>query len=491
MFSSRFFWNNFLSYLLVILITTFMVSYLLVIKAEEFIEETALEVLREKLVFFEPYFADGIVWRDPETIKQLVQMARDAKTRLSVLDESGAILLESEVEEITPSEKQKRTPELREAAEQDIGIAKRYSDVKASQTLYTAKKIQTEEGPLFIRLGVPVLSLQDRVSEIFAAIAIGACVGVMVSLLIALFLVRRTTGPISEMTKVAESISHGDYEARIHDLPRNEIGQLGEAINRLAAAVQANIARREKMERIRREFSSNISHELKTPLTSIRGYVDTLMSGALHDPKKNMRFLKIIESNSERMSNLVNDLLRLATIEANQETIQLEAVDWRSVIQDAVARQHPKLSSKSIELKVSFETEGSVVRGNANAMSHILDNLLANAILYTPAGGKVEITVRTREKSCELLVRDNGIGISKTDQTRIFERFFRVDQARTKSEGGTGLGLAIVKHLVMQLQGSVDVESELGQGTTFIVRFAAASKDQDYSLDRTVKADAS
>jgi two-component system phosphate regulon sensor histidine kinase PhoR len=191
------------------------------------------------------------------------------------------------------------------------------------------------------------------------------------------------------------------------------------------------------------------------------------------------------------MSNLVNDLLRLATIEANQETIQLEAVDWRSVIQDAVARQHPKLSSKNIELKVSFETEASVVRGNANAMSHILDNLLANAILYTPAGGKVEITVRTREKSCELLIRDNGIGISKTDQTRIFERFFRVDQARTKSEGGTGLGLAIVKHLVMQLQGSVDVESELGQGTTFIVRFAVASKDQDYSLDRTVKADAS
>jgi two-component system phosphate regulon sensor histidine kinase PhoR len=468
-----------------------MVSYLLVIKAEEFIEETALEVLREKLVFFEPYFADGIVWRDPETIKQLVQMAREAKTRLSVLDESGAILMESEVEEITLSEKQRTTPELREAAEQDIGIAKRYSDVKASQTLYTAKKIHTEQGPLFIRLGVPVLSLQDRVSEIFAAIAIGACVGVGVSLLFALFLVRRITGPLSEMTKVAESISHGDYEARIHDLPRNEIGSLGQAINRLAEAVQANIARREKMELIRREFSSNISHELKTPLTSIRGYVDTLLAGALHDPKKNVRFLRIIESNTERMSNLVNDLLRLATIEANQEVITLEAVDWRSVVQDVIIRQQPKLNSKNIELILAIETDETHVRGNGKAMSHILDNLLVNAILYTAPGGKISIIIRSTDKGRELIVKDNGMGISQTDQARIFERFFRVDPARTKSEGGTGLGLAIVKHLVMQLQGSIEVESEIGQGTAFTVRLPKAQKVQDPGMIVRENADAS
>jgi signal transduction histidine kinase len=468
-----------------------MVSYLLVIKAEEFIEETALEVLREKLVFFEPYFADGIVWRDPETIKHLVQMARDAKTRLSILDESGAILMESEVEEITLSEKQRTTPELRAAAKQDIGIAKRYSDVKASQTLYTAKKIHTEQGPLFIRLGVPVLSLQDRLSEIFAAIVIGACVGVGVSLLFALFLVRRITGPLSEMTRVAESISHGDYEVRIHDLPRNEIGSLGQAINRLAEAVQANIARREKMELIRREFSSNISHELKTPLTSIRGYVDTLLEGALHDPKKNVRFLRIIESNTERMSNLVNDLLRLATIEANQEVIALEAVDWRSIVQDAIIRQQPKLNSKNIELKLDIETDETHVRGNAKAMSHILDNLLINAILYTAPGGKVNIILRSSEKSRELIVKDNGIGISQADQTRIFERFFRVDPARTKSEGGTGLGLAIAKHLVLQLQGSIEVESEIGQGTAFTVRLPKAQKAPDTGMIMQTNADAS
>ncbi len=474
MIRSNFFWKNFLSYVLIIAFTTFVVSYLLVIKAEQFIEDTALEGLQEKLVLFEPYFADGSTWREPESIKLLVNMARDAKTRLSILDDAGSILLESEVEEITSSERHDMRPELKDAARQDIGVAKRYSDIKASQTLYTAKRIQTAKGPLFIRLGVPVRNLQERLSDIFSAVAIGAAFGMLLSLLIALILVRRITDPLSEMTKVAEAISLGNYGARIRKLPRNELGTLGLAINRLAEAVQANISRREKMEQIRREFSSNISHELKTPLTSIRGYVDTLLAGALNDPQHNVRFLRIIESNAERMSNLVNDLLRLATIEANEGLVDLEVIDWRPIVEEAIARHQPKMDSKKIELKLNFDAEHMQVKGSQKAMSHILDNLLANAVLYTPPSGHVSIGLRTIDSCVELTVKDDGIGIAKTDQPRIFERFYRVDAARTKNEGGTGLGLAIVKHLVIQIQGSIHVESELGQGATFVVRLARA-----------------
>ncbi len=474
MIRSNFFWKNFLSYVLIIAFTTFVVSYLLVIRAEQFIEETALEGLQEKLVLFEPHFSDGVSWREPEAIRQLVKMARDTNTRLSVLDDAGVILLESEVEEITSSENHKARPELREAARQDIGIAKRYSDIKASQTLYTAKRIVTPKGPLFIRLGVPVRNLQERLSDIFSALAIGAAFGMVLSLLIALIVVRRITDPLSEMTKVAEAISLGNYGARIRRLPRNELGTLGLAINRLAEAVQANISRREKMEQIRREFSSNISHELKTPLTSIRGYVDTLLSGALADPQHNLRFLRIIESNAERMSNLVNDLLRLATIEANEGLIDLEDVDWKPIVNEAIARHQPKMDSKQIELNLKIDTQETAVKGSQKAMSHILDNLLANAVLYTPPSGHVSIFLRQCEKFIELVVKDDGIGIAKADQPRIFERFYRVDAARTKNEGGTGLGLAIVKHLVIQIQGTIHVESELGQGASFIVRLARA-----------------
>jgi signal transduction histidine kinase len=470
MMRSKFFWKNFLSYCLIIGFTTFVVSYLLVLKAETFIEENAIEGLQEKLVLFESYFADGTSWREPEAIKRLVQMAHETQTRLTVLNEAGEIQLESEVEEVRVNENLSARPELKEAARNDVGTAKRYSDSKASQTLYTAKKIHTDQGTLFIRLGVPVRNLQDRVADIFSALGIGASMGMILSLLVALIIVRRITDPVSEMTKVAEAISLGNYAARIRRLPNNELGTLGEAINRLAAAVQANISRREKMEQIRREFSSNISHELKTPLTSIKGYVDTLLEGALEDKANNLRFLRIINNNAERMISLVSDLLNLATIEANEGLIELETVDWRPIVQEAITRQQIKLNSKEIKLETMIEDGEPMVKGSRKAMSHILENLLQNAVNYTPSKGHVQIVLKRDKGFIDLAVKDTGIGIARQDQPRIFERFYRVDTARSRNEGGTGLGLAIVKHLVIQIQGSIAVDSDIGRGSTFTVR---------------------
>ncbi len=473
MIRSKFFWKNFLSFCLIIGFTTFVVSYLLVLKTQSFIEENAIEGLQEKLVLFESYFADGTTWREPENIKLLVNMAQETKTRLTVLNEAGEIQLESEVGEVKANEIHRNRPEVKEAARNEVGLAKRYSDSKASQTLYTAKKVHTPQGTLFIRLGVPIRNLEDRVADIFSAIGIGASMGMILSLLVALVIVRRITDPVSEMTKVAGAISLGNYAARIRRLPNNELGTLGEAINRLAAAVQANISRREKMEQIRREFSSNISHELKTPLTSIKGYVDTLLEGALEDKANNMRFLRIINNNAERMISLVSDLLSLATIEANEGVVELETVDWRPIVQEAIARQQIKANSKEITLETHLDDQDLMVKGSRKPMSHILENLLQNAINYTPTKGHIQIILRRDKGYIDLSIKDNGIGIAKQDQPRIFERFYRVDAARSRNEGGTGLGLAIVKHLVIQIQGLITVDSDIGQGSTFTVRLPA------------------
>jgi two-component system phosphate regulon sensor histidine kinase PhoR len=473
MIRSKFFWKNFLGFCLIIGFTTFVVSYLLVLKTQSFIEENAIEGLQEKLVLFESYFTDGTTWREPETIKMLVNMAQETKTRLTVLNEAGEIQLESEVSEVKADEIHRNRPEVKEAARNEVGLAKRYSDSKASQTLYTAKKVQTPYGTLFIRLGVPIGNLEDRVADIFSAISIGAAMGMILSLLVALVIVRRITDPVSEMTKVAGAISLGNYAARIRRLPNNELGTLGEAINRLAAAVQANISRREKMEQIRREFSSNISHELKTPLTSIKGYVDTLLEGALEDKANNMRFLRIINNNVERMISLVSDLLSLATIEANEGVVELETVDWRPIVQEAIARQQIKANSKEITLETIIEDYDLTVKGSRKPMSHILENLLQNAIHYTPTKGHVQIILKRDKGYIDLSVKDTGIGIARQDQPRIFERFYRVDTARSRNEGGTGLGLAIVKHLVIQIQGMISVDSDIGRGSTFTVRLPA------------------
>ncbi len=470
MMRSKFFWKNFLSFVVIICFTTFVVSYLLIIQSQQFIESTATDSLQEKLVIFGPYFEDGVSWREPEMVKKIQEMAREAKTRLTVLDENENILLESDVNEVQIAENQRLRPELRQAKVQELGRAKRISPISKLETLYSAKKITTPKGNLLLRVGVPMHRLEERLKEIFIALAVGAAFGMLLSVLIALILVRRITDPVSEMTKVAEAISHGNYAARIRRLPANELGTLGEAINRLAEAVQANISRREKMEKIRREFSSNISHELKTPLTSIKGYADTLIEGAIDDKENNLRFLRIINSNVERMISLVNESLNLATIEANEGIVELSAVDWKPIVQEAVNRHQIRMNDKGIVFKNTSTTNKVVVRGDRKAMFHILDNLLQNAVSYTPPNGEVELHIASKNTYCELSVRDTGIGIARSDQARIFERFYRVDEARNRNEGGTGLGLAIVKHLVIQIQGTIRVDSELNRGSKFTVR---------------------
>lgn len=465
---SKFFWKNFLSFFVVISFTSFVVSYLLILQAKQLVETTTMESLEEKLLIFIPYFEDGDSWREPETIGKIVKAARSAKTRLSVLDDNENLLLESDVAEVQSSEKPR--PELKQAKENPVGIDKRLSEKSKLESLYYARRIETPKGPLLLRVSVPMQALEDRLKDIFVALGIGAAFGMVLSVLIALILVRRITGPVSEMTRVADAISRGNYAARIHRLPRNELGSLGDAINRLAGAVQANISRREKIEKIRREFSSNISHELKTPLTSIKGYVDTLMEGAIEDKDNNLRFLRIINSNVERMVSLVTESLNLATIEANEDITELSPVDWKPIIQEAVNRHEIRMKDKGIRFQADITDRPLIVNGDRKAMFHILDNLLQNAVSYTPTNGEVTLSVGSQSQYCELSVRDTGIGIAKADQSRIFERFYRVDAARSRNEGGTGLGLAIVKHLVIQIQGTIRVDSTLNEGSTFTVR---------------------
>lgn len=472
---SKFFWKNFLSFFVVITFTSFVVSYLLILQAKQFVESTTKASLEEKLLIFTPYFQDGITWRDPETIRLIVEAARSAKTRLSVLDDDETLLLETEIEEVRTDEKPR--PELEEAKKSRSGVDMRVSENSNLENLYFAKRIETPRGDLLLRVGVPMRTLEDRMKEIFLALGVGASFGMVLSVLITLILVRRITVPVSEMTRVADAISRGNYAVRIRRLPRDEIGRLGESINRLAGAVQANISRREKIEKIRREFSSNVSHELKTPLTSIKGYVDTLLEGAIHDNDNNMRFLRIINSNVERMVSLVTESLNLATIEANEDIAELAPVDWKPIIQEAVNRHEIRMKDKGIQFHAELSDDASLVNGDRKAMFHILDNLLQNAVSYTPAKGQVFLKLKAtaNKQFCELSVRDTGIGISKPDQSRIFERFYRVDAARSRNEGGTGLGLAIVKHLVIQIQGSIHVDSMLNEGSTFTVRLPTVS----------------
>ena len=473
MLRSRFFWRNIFSYAIVISLTTFVVSYLLTIKTEEFVENETKTSIHEKLTLLSPLLEDSRAWNHQRLEQVFQEASQESETRITVIDNGGYVLYDSELN-FESLENHIDRPEIIKALRTGWGDSTRFSDSLGLPMLYVAKRIDGESGHLLLRFAIPLSKLHQQLEEIRYVLGIGALVGMIMSLMIAMFLAKRVTTPIAAITNVAEAISRGNYDARLEHFPKNELGTLGKSINRLAEAVQANISRREKMEKIRKEFSSNISHELKTPLTSIRGYVETLEEGAIDDKENARRFLKIISSNIERLNSLVTDLLSLSTIEANQELISLEPVDWNTVIQEVLTRLEIDIKKKDIRVQILASPEVPKVTGSRKAMTHILDNLVQNALKYTAEGGNITVKLDSKDDQVQLKVRDTGIGISQRDQARIFERFYRVDSARSRDVGGTGLGLAIVKHLVIQIQGTIKVASELHYGSVFTVTLPKA-----------------
>lgn len=229
-----------------------------------------------------------------------------------------------------------------------------------------------------------------------------------------------------------------------------------------------------RLERVRRDFVSNVSHELKTPLTSIRGYVETLLDGAIDDEDHNIRFLEKIENNVLRLNHLVTDLLSLARIESEAGTLNLRSVDLHSVVEEALRRHERSASLRGQALR-SEPCNGPIrVLADVEALTQILDNLIDNGLKYTPDDGSVTVRVLREGPSAFLEIEDTGVGIPDEDQARIFERFYRVDKARSRAVGGTGLGLSITKHLAQAMGGGVELESEPSKGSIFRVTLQLA-----------------
>jgi two-component system phosphate regulon sensor histidine kinase PhoR len=242
-----------------------------------------------------------------------------------------------------------------------------------------------------------------------------------------------------------------------------------------AVLVLQNVTELRRLENLRSEFVSNVSHELKTPLTTIQAYTETLLDGAIDDVAHNREFLQRIDEQAERLHHLILDLLSLARIEAAEEAFELLRVSIDESVRLCLAEHQAVADSKGISLVSQPANEKVVVWGDDEGVRTVLDNLVDNAIKYTPPKGQVIVRWRIEGRRAVVEVEDTGIGIPQQHQSRIFERFFRVDKARSREVGGTGLGLSIVKHWVQVFGGSVEVRSELGRGSTFVVRIPMAS----------------
>ncbi len=231
-----------------------------------------------------------------------------------------------------------------------------------------------------------------------------------------------------------------------------------------------DITRIKHLESLRYEFVSNVTHELTTPLTSIKGFIETLKEGAIKDTATAMKFLNIIEFESERLSNLINDILTLSSIENDTNVIVSEVVNVSNVADDALILLSNSISDK--EISVSNNISNRIkVSADANRIKQLFINLIDNSIKYNNYGGSIELYSVEKSGLVEIHIRDTGIGINEKDLKRLFERFYRVDKGRSREMGGTGLGLSIVKHIAMLYNGAVSVKSTLGEGSDFCITF--------------------
>ena len=240
-----------------------------------------------------------------------------------------------------------------------------------------------------------------------------------------------------------------------------------------AVLVFHDVTELRRLERMRQDFVANVSHELKTPLASIKAYTETLLGGALHDEEVNVRFLQQIDEQADRLNRLILDLLSLARLESGQEAYDHRPLPLASAFLRCAEGQRGRAEAKGLDYRVEVDPvdDRILVLADEEALRQILDNLIDNAIKYTPDGGRIRVrcSLEPRGRVC-LEVADSGVGIPRDDQPRVFERFYRVDKARSRELGGTGLGLSIVKHLTQALGGQVAVTSRLGAGSTFTVR---------------------
>lgn len=224
-----------------------------------------------------------------------------------------------------------------------------------------------------------------------------------------------------------------------------------------------------ELEKVRKDFVANVTHELKTPLTSIKGFVETLQSGAIRDEETTRKFLSIIDIETERLYRLINDILTLSKLEGMQIGLDMQDVPLRDVVREVLDILEPAAGDKALSIDYAVEPDDVSVLGIRDRLKELVLNLADNAVKYTPAGGKVHIRVYESYDNVIIAVRDTGIGIEKKHLPRLFERFYRVDRGRSREMGGTGLGLSIVKHIALSMGGSVEVESMPGEGSTFTV----------------------
>ncbi len=271
---------------------------------------------------------------------------------------------------------------------------------------------------------------------------------------------------IDEIKNTISSIRQNKYQSSDEIILSKNLVGLEDEIKKMFEKAEGDIQYLERLQKMRSQFLANVSHELRTPIFAIQGFLETLLNGAINDPKVNKHFLEKANHHTISLSNLLNDLIDISMIESGEMRMSYRYFEINSFIDSIVDEFNQMAEEKNIKLIFNPAKDGLQVFGDKEKLRQVFNNLLQNAIKYTDEGS-VEIILEEEKKFVNVLIKDTGIGIPEEDLDRIFERFYRVDKARSRAVGGTGLGLAIVKHIIEAHNSKILVQSRLGEGSQF------------------------
>ncbi|MGI6678391.1 MAG: two-component system histidine kinase PnpS [Dehalobacterium sp.] len=569
------------NYLFLILITMLVVGVSLIWLLENYL----MDSLEDNLTNQGRLIADSVAEevsqeRYDEVHDKVISLGSKLNLRITIVLHDGRVISDSKSDPDS-MENHKNRIEINQALQQKIGIDKRKSATTEIETMYLAVPIINQGEVLgAARIALPLQEIDHTVLKVLGFMLLGIILAALIAVLISFKLAKGLTEPIENISRGARKIAEGDLTTRVYSGLRDEIGELGLAINDMTKTLQQHIeeisqeksrlenilatiasgvimldkygfirvvnpaaeemfginallvegkqhvevihnyglnqeienclvqekfieyeftldfpeerilqcylapfyrdkkiagitivfhdiTKIRKVEQMRVDFVVNASHELRTPLTVIKGYSETLLSGALNDRENAEKFVTIIDHEADRLQRLVEDLLNLSHLEAQRQDSAEMSADPLTIIPAVGEEMKPRFLEKEIILEIDLPRELPRVKANPDRFKQILVNLLDNAIKYSPQGSRVQIKAQEEETSLKILVKDTGMGIPAKELPRIFERFYRVDKARSRQMGGFGLGLSIVRHMVENMGGTIGVESEENKGSIF------------------------
>lgn len=418
-----------------------------------------------------------IVQTNFEESQQIGEELFDKDTRLTMISSDGEVLYDNFDDSINENHLQRE--EIKEASKNGTGSSVRYSETMEQNYLYVAEYDAQEQ--TYVRLAMPFSGVSQSALMLLPSFFIAFVIAFFFVWLMSKRMADSILKPLQEISAVIRKADFGKEKIEFQNYSYSELQEITDALQTMNNQIAKNLENLEREKQIRQEFFTNASHELKTPLTSIRGYSELLRQHAITDPNQIDHCLDCVLKESDHMTKLINDILTISKLEAKDYVVQKSHIKLKDLLENVL--NSLSVQAKAMNLDIDASCENVTVYANLDHIQGILYNLISNAIKYNKPNGKIIIIIKERLDNILIKVMDTGIGISKEDQEKVFQRFYRVDKQRSKIVAGTGIGLAIVKHIVQFYNGSISLKSKENEGTSIEISLPIMVNEEPNNLD--------